>query len=245
MKKIITLMLCAFTISSFAQKIEYVNNAGFKIQKDKATSYLKIYTDSVRDKSILIKTYSINGILQEEGYYKRKDNSIKHGEIKEYYCNGNIKYIKNYKNSLLDGEVIGYDSTGTVRRRDIYKSDELITGKCYTSTGKDTTYYPMIVYPTFKGENRSAINKFIGREINYPMEAMQNGMQGDVFVNFIITKEGQVCNIKIVYSNVLGDLLELEALRIIKQSSKYWQPGYIEGVKADIALTVPVTFRLR
>ncbi|WP_052180674.1 energy transducer TonB [Alistipes sp. ZOR0009] len=244
MKKIITLMLCAFTISSFAQKIEYIDDDGIKTQKAKATSLLKIYTDSIRDKSILIKKYNLNEILLEEGYYKKNNHKIKHGETKEYYLNGAIKYKLNYNENRLDGEVFGYDSTGTLRRKDTYKLDSVVTGKCYTSTGKDTSYFPIIVYPRFNGEDRSKIQSFIRLKLEYPIEALQNKKQGVVFVRFTINKEGRVCNAKVVYSNTHSDLLDNEAIRVVNESSIFWEAGYVEGKKADISFAIPIKFQL-
>ena len=244
MKKIITLMLCAFTISSFAQKIEYMDDDGIKTQKAKAASFRKIYTDSIRGKSILIKKYNLNEILLEEGYYKKNNHKIKHGETKEYYLNGAIKYKLNYNENKLDGEIFGYDSTGTLRRRDIYKLDSVVTGRCYTSTGKDTSYFPIIVLPKFNGEDHSKIHSYIKTKVEYPIQALQEKRQGIVLVRFTINKEGRVCKTKIIRSYTNSDLLDNEAIRVVNESSIFWEAGYIEGKKADISFAIPIKFEL-
>jgi len=84
---------------------------------------------------------------------------------------------------------------------------------------------------------------FIAQEVKYPEKALRKKIEGNVYVRFYIDEQGRICDMKIVHSD--NDLLNDEAIRVLKESSKYWQPGYVEGKLAKICLIMPIAFRLK
>ena len=102
--------------------------------------------------------------------------------------------------------------------------------------------------PEFPGGD-IALRKFIADNIIYPQEAISKGIQGKVFVQFVINKEGDVVNAKIARG--IDPTLDNEAIRVI-QSLPKWKPGEqskrIDGEKVwvpkNVSFTVPVTFSL-
>lgn len=91
--------------------------------------------------------------------------------------------------------------------------------------------------PKFLGGN---VNEFLAKNIRYPVVAEENHIQGIVIVQFIINKEGNVENPRVLRSP--HDLLSQEALRVVNLTK--WIPGEQKGEKVDVKYTLPVNFRL-
>lgn len=242
MTRLLLFFLILQPILITAQEIKYINESGFEVNKEIAAYSQEVYWDSIQNNSVLIKKYTISGELLEIGYYDKKDNKLKNGLIKEFDKNGNLAYLKTYKYNKLDGELIGYYKSGQIRRKDIYKNDSLTNGQCFALSGADTTYYPRIIFPTFKGGQHFNVQYFVAKKLRYPSKALIKGIQGKVHVNFCIDKEGNVCDVKVVQSD--NELLNNSAITVIKKSSKYWKPGYIEGKLAKISFTLPIKYSL-
>ncbi len=77
------------------------------------------------------------------------------------------------------------------------------------------------------------------QEIKYPEEAREAGMEGRVFVQFIVDENGDVVNPQIIRS--AGDPLDEEALRVVEQVK--FEPGMQRPVKVQYSL--PIFFRLQ
>ena len=84
--------------------------------------------------------------------------------------------------------------------------------------------------------------KFLGRNINYPAEAMAKEIEGRVVTQMIIEKDGSISNAKIVRS--VHPLLDQEALRVVESMPK-WTPGKVKGQAVRVRYTLPVKFSLK
>ena len=83
--------------------------------------------------------------------------------------------------------------------------------------------------------------KFIGKNIKYPTQAQENGIQGRVIVQMVVTKEGDIAESMVVRG--VDPLLDAEALRVINSMPK-WKPGKQRGEAVNVKYTIPVNFRL-
>ena len=101
---------------------------------------------------------------------------------------------------------------------------------------------PLIVeeMPQFPG-GELALREYIAKRIIYPKIALEKGIQGTVFVSFIINKKGNVTNAHI--SKSVDPILDKEALRVVNSLPK-WKPGKQRGKAVDVPYTVPVEFVL-
>ena len=77
--------------------------------------------------------------------------------------------------------------------------------------------------------------------LKYPQDAIRNGIQGTVMVQFIIEKDGKVAEAKVVKG--VDEELDAEALRVVTASPK-WKPGKVNGGKVRASVTLPIEFRL-
>lgn len=90
--------------------------------------------------------------------------------------------------------------------------------------------------PKFPGGNE-ALFAYIEDETSYPESAQEKGIEGKVVVTFVIDKNGQVSNPKVV--KPVSDALDKEALRVVRNMPS-WQPGRqrCQTVKAKYKLPI-------
>ncbi|MDO4319465.1 MAG: energy transducer TonB [Bacteroidales bacterium] len=95
--------------------------------------------------------------------------------------------------------------------------------------------------PEFPG-GEAAMYKWLSDHINYPAAAAEEGVQGRVVVEFVVSKTGSIENVKVLRSR--HPALDKEALRVVKAMPK-WQPGRNNGQPVKVTYTLPVTFKLQ
>lgn len=94
--------------------------------------------------------------------------------------------------------------------------------------------------PNFPG-GPEALNKFIAENIKYPKKAKRKGIQGTVYIDFMISRTGKVSEVQVVKGIKNGELLEEEALRVMRA-----MPDWIPDPKEpkQVRMTIPVRFVL-
>ena len=95
--------------------------------------------------------------------------------------------------------------------------------------------------PEFPGGMGECLS-FLNKNLKYPTICQENGVQGRVIVQFVITKEGDVVNPRVVRG--VDPHLDAEALRVIKMMPK-WKPGKQRGKDVNVHFTLPITFSLQ
>lgn len=95
--------------------------------------------------------------------------------------------------------------------------------------------------PEFPG-GENALRNYLGNKTNYPEEAIENNLEGRAYVKFVITKEGEISQIKIAKSSG-HEMLDKEALRVV-EGMPDWKPGRQRGEKVNVSFTVPINFKL-
>ena len=84
--------------------------------------------------------------------------------------------------------------------------------------------------------------KFLQKNIQYPQDAEEKGIQGRVIVQFVVEKDGSIKDIKVVRG--IDPSLDKEALRVINAMPK-WEPGKHKGEAVSVKYTVPVNFKVQ
>ncbi|HNQ38681.1 MAG: energy transducer TonB [Prolixibacteraceae bacterium] len=95
--------------------------------------------------------------------------------------------------------------------------------------------------PEFPG-GEAALRAFIAKSINYPVIAQENGIQGKVYVTFVVDKDGGISEAKIARG--VDPSLDKEALRVVNSLPK-WKPGKQRGKPVRVSYTVPISFVLQ
>lgn len=142
-----------------------------------------------------------------------------------------LEYVYNYVQALSNrsGSIAFRDSGPAPKRGPSY--DDVVA------------YYDCDQRPMFLNSTdpRQFLEKWVYQYLKYPAQAVRDGIQGKVMVDFIIDKDGNVTDVRVVRG--ADPLLDEEAVRVISASPK-WRPGRVNGNKVRTSMTIPVEFRL-
>jgi len=94
--------------------------------------------------------------------------------------------------------------------------------------------------PEFPG-GIEAMFKYLGENIKYPEAAAKANVSGKVFVNFVITTEGEIKDITILKG--IGFGADTEAVRVVKNMPR-WKPGMQSGKAVNVRYNLPIAFQL-
>ena len=94
--------------------------------------------------------------------------------------------------------------------------------------------------PEFIG-GMAKLYEYLGKNIQYPEMAKENGIQGKVFVQFVVWKDGTIKDVRVVKG--VHKTLDSEAQRVVKSMPK-WTPGRQRGTAVNARFTLPIKFRI-
>ena len=94
--------------------------------------------------------------------------------------------------------------------------------------------------PEYPGGNK-ALYAFMGQNIKYPQDAKDKGIQGTVYVSFVVEKDGSVSHVKILRG--VSKSLDSEAMRVVKTMPN-WKPGKQRGKAVRVQYNLPIKFTL-
>lgn len=106
---------------------------------------------------------------------------------------------------------------------------------------EDTPFVIVEQMPDFPG-GQSQLVKYIAEHVRYPAVAQENGIQGTVFVSFVVDRNGKVT--RVVVSRGVDAALDKEAMRVVSTMPD-WSPGRQGGRAVSVSYTVPIKFRLQ
>ena len=151
--------------------------------------------------------------------------------------------MKSSKINILAGAIVMAMSmlhTTECKAHDInYPQETCIISQ---SEGKDKPMLgPVDKLPEFPG-GMQAMMTFLRKEIKYPQQCAQQGIEGRSHVTFVVNKKGKLTKIKVMKS-AGHKLLDKEAIHAVKAMPK-WIPGEHEGKTVSVRMTLPVSFKL-
>lgn len=88
----------------------------------------------------------------------------------------------------------------------------------------------------------AAFMQWIGRNYQYPQEAVDHNVSGRLKLRFIVEKDGSITHVKVL--NDLGYGTGEEAVRVLKQSPR-WKPGTVNGKQVRVSFELPLTLSLQ
>jgi TonB family protein len=178
--------------------------------------------------------YHQNGDTSKGVY---KDNAYT-GEVREYY-EPEMKLWCSYqvKDGKLHGSLISYYRNGKVKRRARYTKDNLMQSIQYDEQGNEVKYTEFNVMP----EPMFNVKKHLSKEMRYPPQALKEGIEGTVNVQFMIDEQGRMQEVTI--PEPVHPLLDAEATRVVN-TMKLWKPGSKDDMPVKMYFTLPVYFEL-
>lgn len=140
-----------------------------------------------------------------------------------------LEYIYNFAMELVNGDAPSFlpDPESTVSS---------------TPSGA-IPYYECDILPSFLGNTdpKVFLEKWVYSYLKYPQEAVRNGIQGRVLVDFVIDEKGKVKDVKVLKG--VDPLLDAEAVKVISASPD-WKPARIQGRKVRSEMSLYVEFKL-
>lgn len=110
-----------------------------------------------------------------------------------------------------------------------------------TGSGNAYDYFIIEVPPKFRGGDVEKFREWLTKRVIYPQEAMEKGIQGKVYLTFIVEPDGSVSNVNIVKG--VNKLLDDEAVKAIEASPK-WSPGLQRGRPVRVRFSIYLNFAL-
>ena len=174
----------------------------------------------------------IPSVFFTTGMYPEYNTEKDVASIVEYDWMERIReYLYNFCLSLVNGPKPDFEVTAEKKRQEWNDSDVYAYGDCD-------------VPPTFLGSSDPTVflKKWVYVYLKYPREAVENGIQGKVLVNFVIDEKGKVGNVRVARG--VDPLLDAEAVKVVSASPD-WKPARRMGKKVKSAVSMYIEFRLK
>jgi len=97
------------------------------------------------------------------------------------------------------------------------------------------------IMPEFPG-GEAAMNRYLATSLKYPENAKELGIQGKVYISFVVEKDGSITEVNLLRG--IGGGCDEEALRVVMEMPK-WHPGSQQGKTVRVSYNLPVRFTLR
>lgn len=104
----------------------------------------------------------------------------------------------------------------------------------------DAIFITVEKLPTFPG-GEAALMQYLQKNVKYPSLSQELGIQGRVFVEFVVNSDGSIVDVKILKG--IDRSLDKEAMRVIK-GMPLWIPGEQSGRKVRVSYRIPIKFAL-
>lgn len=95
--------------------------------------------------------------------------------------------------------------------------------------------------PSFQGKGLNAFAAFVQRNLEYPLVAQENGIEGTIYLRFIVDKDGSVINVQVLRG--VDPTLDKTAIETVQRAPK-WKPGKQRGKPVKVSCTMPISFTL-
>ncbi|MCL2412548.1 MAG: M56 family metallopeptidase [Bacteroidales bacterium] len=144
-----------------------------------------------------------------------------------------IRSVHVYSSSTLDAELINRFGLHNLNTED---------GVIIIRTSDDEPEVFQIVEnaPSFPGGEEARM-RFLQENIRFPQEARDQGIQGVVFVTFVVEKDGRTSNVRILRG--IGGGADEEVIRIMEMMPN-WTPGKMDGNPVRVQFNMPIRFTL-
>lgn len=110
-----------------------------------------------------------------------------------------------------------------------------------TVTGDDVVYKVVEQSAEYPG-GFTALTAFLKNNLEYPATAKEEGLQGKVFVSFIVEKDGSLSDVKVLKDKVGGGANEA-AIKVVS-AMPHWLPAMQDGKTVRCQYTLPISFKL-
>lgn len=244
--------------------IDNINNAEHIIKLYQFTDQQEIYLFeySKDDKWELSSQRMINAIDSNSFVVS---NANKDGEpdefIRSVIDSNSIFYIIDYKKTgqkiqegfcssyfplNKEGKFYNYYSDGKLRSENLYVYNQLksnIRWKRDGTEGLKDVFQEVDTIPKFNGKSADEFRIYIAKNLRYPEECAEQGIQGRIIYCFVILENGSVGEIQVLEG--VHPALDIVGLDLILGSDIKWTPAFLDGKPVRFEFTFPIVFSLK
>jgi TonB family protein len=128
-------------------------------------------------------------------------------------------------------------------RRRLAFEERLKSTPYYTDAQGNVVYNKAEVNPSFVGGDE-AMMKYLKDNIVFPKDAEEKGLEGTVFVDFVVSASGTVREVVVdAVDEEIDQSFRDEAIRVVTSMPK-WTAGRQNGKAVDVSFSLPITFQL-
>ena len=241
MKTTFTILASILTLVVIGQDTTYHDHDGNKVVSFQLCHYYSVIERNSADTNKVVeRAYFKSGQIKSERYYHPYSKKHLDGNSKEWYESGQIRRDINHEDGSLNGELRTYWEDGQLKRHDTYESGKLIKGKVLGAQGNEVEYYDFEMMPQFPGGEK-ALFQFLSKNITYPEKSKRRGVEGLVYVNFTIEKDGSISNINVLQG--VSEEIDAEAVLVVSTMPK-WNPAKYDGEKVSVSYNLPLKFTI-
>ncbi len=151
-----------------------------------------------------------------------------------------IKMEGKYLDYAKHGDWTGYREDGSLYFKETYEQGKLISGTSYDDAGNEYVYV-VTEEKAMPSRGMKHFYQFVGERLSYPLEARKLNIEGKVFIQFEVDKNGVLMSAEAIRSP--HELLSKSAESVVSRYDE-WQPGKIRGQFVNMKFILPITFRL-
>jgi TonB family protein len=146
---------------------------------------------------------------------------------------------------LFEGIVIEYYADGKIKSETTYYQHKMVGNRKWNSQGiiESENFFEISQVDSKPQFKEGELLTFISKSLDYPIIAAKNKIQGRVYVQFAITEDGFVDQLKVLKS--ADPLLDKEAIRVIRLTDGKWIPAMINNNPVKVLFTMPISFILQ
>lgn len=171
-------------------------------------------------------------VVKKDEEVKKQDEEVMKNieEIKE--TNAQIS------TSNQEGDANANDNVEIITKEVIEEKKEVVQEKIVE---EPKIFKSVEQMPEFPG-GEAAMMKYLSTNIKYPKQAVDNNIEGKVFLNFVVNEDGDISNV--IVKRGVDAALDQEAMRVVKSMPK-WSPGKMQGKAVKVYYNLPVVFKLQ
>ena len=223
---------------------EYPFRVFSSLEKQQLTRLL----DKVLDEPVATPPALFEGTLQTSDHLPFYEKKIPvfvftTGMTHEYRTVDDVPSLIQYRNLERSCNYIFY-FLKTLASEGRLVQNEVPTAKASRRSEGDPVYSPADCDKRaqfFHSDEVHFLSSWVYKYLKYPEDAVQEGVQGKVYVTFIVEKNGKISNVEL--ERGVDERLDAEALRVVAASPD-WIPAKIDGKAVRSRITIPVEFRL-
>jgi len=228
------------------EQLVVANNFNYSLIKNRIKMMSKINSPKIAlTKTIIGVLAAVSLIIafaceQKESVVNESDSgdksvrlSVQDGKMK---IDGSAEDIEKLR-AMFDGKTYFTMITDTAGNNILAKTEFPVK----QTDASEEIFFIVEEMPEFPG-GEQALREFIAKNVEYPKVAQEKGIQGKVYVTFVVGTDGNVKDAKIARG--VDPSLDAEALRVVGKMNG-WKPGKQRGQFVNVSYTVPINFKLQ